>query len=74
MYYYTEDYNNKELAFKVFKLKLAHLQNIIDEELFASIFGYTFEALASKLINTTDKEEFQATVENIKENKKNFTK
>ena len=69
MYYYTEDYDDKELNFKVFKLKLAHLVNIIDEELFKKIFSYTLEALASKLINTTDKEEYQTVVENIKENK-----
>ena len=48
------------------KLRLAHLANIIDEELFAKIFGYALEALASKLINTTDKEEYQIIVNNIK--------
>ena len=69
MYYYTKDYDDKELAFKVFKLKLAHLANIIDEELFAKIFGFTLEALVNKLINTTNKEENQIIVENIKENK-----
>ena len=67
--YFVDDYGNKELAFKVFKLKLVHLRNIIDEELFAKIFGYTLEALASKLINTIDKEEYETIVESIKENK-----
>ena len=69
MYYYTEDYDDKQLKRKVFKLRLARLANIIDKELFAKIFGYTLEALANKLINTTDKEENQITVENIKKNK-----
>ena len=45
------------------------MSNIIDEELFAKIFGYTLEALANKLINTTNKEENQIIVENIKKNK-----
>ena len=74
MYYYTKDYDDKELAFKVFKLKLAHLANIIDEELFASIFGYTLEVLVNKLINTTNKEENQIIVENLKENKEKLYK
>ena len=34
------------------------------------IFGHTFEALANKLIHTTNKEENQITVNNINENKK----
>ena len=58
-----------ELKFKIFKLKLAHLSNIIDEKLFEQIFGHTFEALANKLINTTNKEENQTIVNNIKKNK-----
>ena len=70
MYYFTRDFGNKELKLKVFKLRLAHLPNIIDEELFVKIFGCTLEALAGKLINTTDKEEYQTIIANIKENKK----
>ena len=70
MYYYTKDYDNKELKLKVFKLKLAHMANIIDEGFFAKIFGDKFEALADKLINTTNKEENPTIVENIKKNKK----
>ena len=45
------------------------MANIIDAELFKKIFGDTLEALANKLINTTNKEENQIIVENIKENK-----
>ena len=74
MYYYTKDYDDKELAFKVFKLKLAHLANIIDEELIANIFGYTLEVLVNKLINATNKEENQIIVENLKENKEKLYK
>ena len=68
-YYFINDYGDKELEFKIFKLKLAHLSNIIDKKLFKQIFGHTFETLANKLINTTNKEENQITVNNIKENK-----
>ena len=45
------------------------MKNIIDKELFAKIFGYTLEALANKLINTTNKEENQIIFNNINENK-----
>ena len=37
--------------------------------LFKQIFGHTFETLANKLINTTNKEENQIIVNNINENK-----
>ena len=68
-YYFINDYGDKELEFKIFKLKLAHMSNIIHKKLFKQIFGHTFETLANKLINTTNKEENQITVNNIKENK-----
>ena len=58
-YYYTGDYDDKESKLKVFKVKLAQFSNIIDEELFTKIFGDTLETLASKLINTMGKEEYQ---------------
>ena len=60
-----KDYGDKKLKFKVFKLRLAHLSNIIDKKLFKQIFGHTFETLANKLINTTNKEENQIIVKNI---------
>ena len=50
-----EGYGDKELEFKIFKLKLAHLSNEIDENLFEQIFGHTIETLANKLINITHK-------------------
>ena len=68
-YYFIEDYGDKELEFKIFKLKLARLSNIIDKKIFKQIFGHKFKALANKLINTTNKEENQITVNNIKETK-----
>ena len=67
--YFIKVYGHKELEFKIFKLRLAHLSNDIDKKLFKQIFGHTFETLANKLINTTNKEKNQITVINIKENK-----
>ena len=64
-YYYSNDFGDKELKFKYFKLKLAHLSNIIYQRLFEQIFGHKFETLANKLINTTNKEENQIIVKNI---------
>ena len=68
-YYYVNDFDDKELKFKIFKLKLAHLSNEIDEKLFEQIFGHTLIKLADKLINTTNKEENQIIVKNIEKNK-----
>ena len=68
-YYFINDYGDKELEFKIFKLKLAHLSNIIDKKLFKQVFGHAFETLANKLINTTNKKENQIIVININENK-----
>ena len=73
-YYFTDDYGDKELEFKIFKLKLAHLSNIIDKKIFEQIFGHTFETLANKLINTTNKEENQIIVNNIEKNKDKLQK
>ena len=70
--YSINDFDDKELKCKFFKLKLAHLSNIIDIKLFKQTFGHTFEALANKLINTTNKKENQIIVKNIKANKKKF--
>ena len=48
------------------------MSNIIDKKLFKQIFGHKFQTLVNKLINTTNKEENQITVNNIKENKGNL--
>ena len=68
-YWHCSGYGDKELKFKIFKLNLANCSNFIDEELFAEIFGYTLVTLANKLINTTNKEENQIIVNDIKKNK-----
>ena len=68
-YWHSDDYGDKELKFKYFKLKLTHLANIIDEKLFEQVFSHKFETLANKLINTTNKEENQIIVKNINANK-----
>ena len=73
-YLFMDDYGNEELKFKIFKLELAHLSNIIEKKIFEQIFGHTFETLANKLINTTNREENQIIINNINEKKKNFTK
>ena len=69
-YRFIDNYSDKELKFKFFKLKLAHLSNIIHEKLFEQIFVHKFETLANKLINATNKEENQITVKNIEKQKK----
>ena len=68
-YYYLNNFGDKELKFKIFKLRLAHLSNKIDENLLGQIFDHKFETLANKLINTTNKKENQIIVNNIKKNK-----
>ena len=73
-YYFINDFSDKELKSKIFKLKLAHLSNIIDKKLFEQIFGHTLIKLADKLINTTDKKENQIIVKNINANKKKLNK
>ena len=73
-YWSMGNYGDKELEFKIFKLKLAHLSNIIDKKLFKQILGHTFETLVNKLINTTHKEENQIIVNNINGNKEKFTR
>ena len=59
------DYD-KELNLKIFKLKYAYLSEDLDEKLFEEVFGHTFVTLANKLINTTNKEENQIIVNDIK--------
>ena len=68
-YCHYEDYGDKELKFKYFKIELAHLSNIIDEKLFEHIFGHKFVTLTNKVINTIKKEENQIILNNIEKNK-----
>ena len=72
-YYFINNFDDKELRSKIFKLKLAHLSNIIDEKLFEQIFDHTLIKLTDKLINTTNKEENQIIV-NFNANRINFLK
>ena len=58
--------DDKELNLKIFKLKYAFLANELDEKLFEEILGHTFVTLANKVINTTNKEEKQIIINNIK--------
>ena len=69
-YWYMEYYeDNKEINLRLFKLKLAHILNDVDDNLFKEIFGFTSVKLADKLINTTSKEENQTLVNDIEINK-----
>ena len=63
------DHDDKELNLRIFKPKAACILNDLDEQLFEKIFGHKFAALADKLINTTNKEEKQILIKNIKENR-----
>ena len=63
------DYDDKELKSKYFKIELPDMSNEIDKKLFEQIFGHALETLANKLINTTNKEENQIIVKNIDKNK-----
>ena len=69
-YWPYNDYDDKELKSKYFKIELADMSNEIDEKLFKQIFGYTLETLANKLIHTTNKEENQIIDKNINKKKK----
>ena len=60
---YYED--NKETNLRLFKLKLAHIFNDVDDNLFKEIFGFTSVELADKLINTTSKEDNQMIIDHI---------
>ena len=64
-----KDYDDEDLKSKIFQVKLSHLSNNIDKNLFEQIFGHTFIKLADKLINTTNKEENKIIVNDIHKNK-----
>ena len=64
-YWPYNDYDDKELKSKYFKIELADMSNEIDKKLFEQIFGHTRIKLADKLINTTNKEKNQIIVKNI---------
>ena len=64
-YWPSNNYEDKELKSKYFKIQLADMSNEIDKKLFEQIFGHTLIKLADKLINTTNKEENQIIIKNI---------
>ena len=64
---YYED--NKETNLIIFKSKLAHVLNDVDDNLFKEIFGFSSVELADKLINTTSKEENQMLINDVKINR-----
>ena len=69
-YWHNEYYHgNKELNTKIFKAKVAHILNDIEEQLFEKIFDHTFVKLADKLLNTTSKGENKIIIDNIKNNR-----
>ena len=63
-YWPYNDYDDKELKSKYFKIELADMSNEIDKKLFEQIFGHALIKLADKLINTTNKQENQIIVKN----------
>ena len=73
-YWPYDNYDDKELKFKYFKIELADMSNEIDKKLFEQIFGHTLIKLADKLINTTNKEENQIIIKNIEKMKIKFLK
>ena len=68
-YWPYDDYDDKELKSKYFKIELADMSNEIDKKLFEQIFGHTLIKLTDKLINTINKEENQIIVNDIHKNK-----
>ena len=71
-YWPYNDYDDKELKSKYFKIKLADMSNEIDEKLFEKIFSHTLIKLVDKPINTANKGDNQIIIKNIDANKKNF--
>ena len=69
-YWYIEYYEgNKETNLRLFKLKLGHVFNDVDDNLFKERFGFTSVELADKLINTTSKEENQMLINDVEINR-----
>ena len=69
-YWYIKYYeDNKDINLRLFKLKLAHIFNDVDDNLFKEIFGFKSVELADKLINTTSKEDNQMLIDHIETKK-----
>ena len=61
---YYED--NKDINVRLFKLKIAHIFNDVDDNLSKEIFGFKSVELANKLINTASKKDNQMLIDHIK--------
>ena len=69
-YCYNEYYeDNKDINLRLFKLKLAHILNDVDYNVFTEIFGFSSVELADKLINITRKEDNQVLIDHIETKK-----
>ena len=68
-YWPYNNFGDKKLKFKHFKIELADMSNEIEKNLFKQIFGHTLVKLANKLVNTTKKEENRIIVRKINKNK-----
>ena len=62
MQYYKD---TKERNLRLFKLKLTHIFNDVDGNLFTEIFGLTSVKLADKLISVTSKKDNQILIDHI---------
>ena len=73
-YWPYNDFGDKELKSKYFKIELADMSNEIDKNLFKQIFDHTLIKLADKLVNVTNKEKNQMIAKNINKNKEKIYK
>ena len=72
-YWYNEYYeDNKDINLRLFKLKLAHVLNDADDNLFKKIFSFTPVKIADIRINTTKKEDSQMIIDHIEIKKYKF--
>ena len=69
MHYYED---NKGINLRLFKLKLAHIINDVDNNLFKKIFDFTSVELADKVINVTRKEDNQMIIDHIERKRDKF--
>ena len=57
-YWSLKYYNdNKDLNYKIFKVKAAYLLIDLNKKIFEKVYGFNFTVSVEKLINTTDKKE-----------------
>ena len=63
-----DEFGDKEVKFKYFKIEHAEESNEIGEKIFKQTFGHTLQTLANKTTNTINKEENQIIVNNINKN------